>query len=72
MYDVKKLLDEMKKEGISEAEVILNKVYDITVKWIKEGNAADPKSIVSMILLAEPQLSKFLKEAIDKIDGEEG
>lgn len=71
-YDLKELGNVLKGKGLDVAEESLNILFDSVVEWVEESAKLSATPYDDMAMLVMPQLKKLVKEAIDKIDGEEG
>jgi len=71
-YDLKELGNVLKGKGLDVAEESLNILFDSVVEWVEESAKISATPYDDMAMLVMPQLKKLVKEAIDKIDGEEG
>ena len=71
-YDLKELGNVLKGKGLDVAEESLNIVFDSVIEWFKESAKLSATPYDDMAMVIMPQLEKLVKDAIDKIDGEEG
>ena len=71
-YDLKELGEVLKGKGLDVAEESLNILFDSVVEWVEESAKISKTPYDDMAMLVMPQLKQLVKEAIDKIDGEEG
>ena len=71
-YDLKELGEVLKGKGLDLAEESLNMVFDSLMDWIEASAKVSATPYDDMAMVIMPQLKKLVKEAIDKIDGEEG
>jgi hypothetical protein len=70
-YDLKKLVDKLKEDGLDVAEDAAKLVLEKTLEWVKES-ADESDSIVDDILVKFiPTLKDYIMDEIDKIDGED-
>lgn len=70
-YEVKELVEELKKEGIEAAEGTAIGAVKAVSSWAQKEAAKGEKPIVdAVVLIAAPQLEKVLVELADKINPE--
>lgn len=68
-YDVKELLEELKKKGIPLAEDAAENVVEAVFDWVEKSALASENKYDDFALALTPVLKKFvLEELVDKID----
>jgi hypothetical protein len=71
-YDLKELGNELKGHGLDIAEESLMIVCDSVFAWLEKSAVKSPNVYDDMMAMVYPQAKKYVKEQIDKIDGEVG
>ncbi len=71
-YDVSELVTILKSKGLDIAEEAASLVVESSLKWIKESAKLSATPYDDMALIVLPQVESFIKNAVDKIDGQVG
>jgi hypothetical protein len=71
-YDVSELVNILKSKGLDIAEEAASLVVESSLEWIKESAKLSATPYDDMALIVLPQVENFIKNAVDKIDGQEG
>jgi len=71
-YDLKVLLEMLKKEGLDIAEDAAEKLVSTVLLWLEESAKESDNVIDDMGLIVLPKIKEFILGAVDKIDGKEG
>lgn len=71
-YDVGELLEILKSKGVVIAEDLAEQSFAAFMEWIRQSAALSSTPYDDMALGFLTGLETKVKEAIDKIDGEEG
>ena len=71
-YDLKLLLEELKKLGLDVAEDTAEDLFKLIMKWLKDSavKSATPYDDIALVII--PKLEELVLAQIDKIDGKEG
>jgi hypothetical protein len=71
-YDVSELVTILKSKGLDIAEEAASLVVESSLQWIKESAKLSATPYDDMALIVLPQVESFIKNAVDKIDGQVG
>jgi hypothetical protein len=71
-YDVSELVNILKSKGLDIAEEAASLVVESSLQWIKESAKLSATPYDDMALIVLPQVESFIKNAVDKIDGQVG
>lgn len=71
-YDLKKLMDHLKDQGLELAEDAAEKVYNGVMNWVEESAKVSKNPIDDIVILVRKQIDGIVLPQIDKIDGHEG
>ncbi len=69
-YDPKGLMDELKAKGMDLAEDAAMVIYDSVDAWLMKSAAMSENKVDDLLLAILPVARTYVKEQIDKIDGE--
>lgn len=71
-YDLKELGEKLKEAGLPVAEEAAEKVVGKVFEWLKDSAVLSKNPYDDMAMFVYPKIEEFIKEKLDKIDGEEG
>lgn len=71
-YDLKRLAEMAKAEGLELAEDGAGRALTVVLAWLKECAAKSSNQIDDMVVPMLAPLEAYVRSEIDKIDGQQG